>query len=70
MRGMEHLLYKERLRELDLFSLQKKRLSGDLTVAFQYMSKAYEQEGNQLFTWFSSDRTRRNGLSEKRVDLA
>jgi len=34
IRGMEHLSYEERPRELGLFSLQKTRLQGDLVVAF------------------------------------
>jgi len=68
IRGLEHLPYEDRLRELGLFSLEKTRLQGDLIVAFQYMKGAYRKAGGGLFIMAWSNRMRGNGFNWKRVD--
>jgi len=71
IRGMEHLSYEKRLRELGLFSLEKRRLELDFIVAFLYLKGAYEKDGDRLFSRACCNRTRSNGfkLNEGRFRL-
>jgi len=66
IRGLEHLSCAERLRDLGLFSLEKRRLQGDLIAAFQYLKRTYKKAGEGLFTRTRSDRTRGNDLKLKK----
>ena len=65
IRGLEHLSYEERLRDLGLFCLEKRRLWEDFRAAFRYLRGTYEKAGERLFTRACSDRTSGKGFKLK-----
>ena len=73
-KGREHLCCEERLRELGLFSLEKRRLRVDLNVYFRclhHLKGGCKADGARLFPVVPGDRTRGHGhkLRHSRVPL-
>lgn len=60
IKGLEQLIYEERLIGLGLFNLEKRTLSKVLINVCKYLQGGHKEDGSRLFSVMPSDSTRSN----------
>ena len=62
IRGLETKSHEEQLKELGMYSLEKRRLRRDMIALFKYFEGSHTEEGQDLFLIIPECRTCGNGL--------
>lgn len=71
---LEHLIYRNKLRGLWLFSLEGKRPQADLVATLEYLKLSYRKDGEEIFIRECSNRKRNDDFKLKehkyRLDIS
>ena len=70
IKGLKHLLYEERLRDLELFSLEKRKPSGDFLTLYKYLMGGNQVDGARIFSTVPNNKTSKgHKLENKKYHL-
>ena len=67
IQGLRNLLYKDRLKRLNLHSLERRRARGDMIEVFKWVKGINKGNIDQVLEFSSQDRTRGNGYKLEKL---